>query len=162
MIWLKEFIWNYGPLGPYIVALVALVVFFGGLFAVRINERHRRNAEAVNKAASSFREAFLKEIELLSFSLDETDLLRVNAFVIMSAAKEKQEKAISVFKMILNKRECKRLDQAWEAYCYPEGDPQGSPPFCDYISDLQKDREMEARSLACQKIKNILKLAQPK
>ena len=144
-----------------IVGALSLLIL--GQMIIRGHDRHKRRIENFNKMATNFCDAFSAEISFLGSSIEEVDLIRVNAYEVLTSAIPKHEGAISVYKTILTERECVRLEKAWQDYLYPDGDPDSSPcPLVDYISDCQKRLEIEARHLALQKIRNILKVGHHK
>ncbi|WP_092345894.1 hypothetical protein [Desulfuromusa kysingii] len=119
--------------------------------------------ETLNTSAATFRNAFADEIAFLGETINEETIFKTNTFDVLTASREKHERAISVFKSTLGNGESSCLEKAWCKYQYPNGEPESAPcPFVDYISDGNKELEIKARKAALQNIANILKLAATK
>jgi hypothetical protein len=107
-------------LSPYDLAIIAggfgivgtlIGAFLTYRLAVQLSSR-----QAFNKAASTFRSAFTKEIRLIEESTVETDFIEMfnNAYI-------RHYNAVISFMPYLSESKRAEIKKAWENHCYPKG-----------------------------------------
>lgn len=75
--------------------------------------------------------------------------------------------AFEIFRSRLDNESRRKIDKAWDEYCHPDGIPEDeSEKRCftldGYFRIIEASGEQKAKSIALEKINNILKFAETK
>ena len=113
-----------------------------------------------NKAAVVFRSAFVEQIQFLDhfYAVDRAgrDIPDV-----LAAAADKHEDALFIFKDgFFSKKQRGEIEEAWKIYT-GENKTMGKYTFSQYAT-INKLKEEDMRKLALERIKRLLKFAEPK
>jgi hypothetical protein len=136
---------------------------FGAWLAHFFSERRRRKEE-FNKAAATFRAAFLPVLIFLKHdanigNIGSTDDLST---VLQFGYIHRHLKALEVFKNHLSAQERADIDKVWKQYCYNKDNPE-ILFFEQYFTGIGSKSEKEAKkTLALERIADIIKFAKHK
>jgi hypothetical protein len=158
-------------ISPYELAFIAggftiVGALVGGWIGYRSTLSIYRISE-FNKAATSFRNAFIPEITFLKHNAvipdNERHYADLNEFL-EAGYIDRHLKAFEIFKNHLSSKERQEIDKAWREYCY-HPDNQYILFFEQYswrVANKGIGYEKQLQSLALNRIEKILEFAQPK
>lgn len=152
-------------LGSFSLGAIAggIVIGIANHFLSKSRNREDRTIAEFNKAATTFRDAFLPETTFLRYnanigdlgsSSDLDELLRFGYI-------QRHLKAMETFRDYLSPKERVNIDKAWQEYCYHPNN-QNMLFFEQYswkAINKGHDYEQQLKTLALNRIKEILKFA---
>lgn len=158
-------------LNPYEIALIAggftiIGVLLGAWVGYRNAIRIQRIVE-FNKAATDFRNAFLRELIFLRHNASipggERSYTTLDEFL-QAGYIHRHLRALEVFKDYLSARERSGIDKAWQEYCYHPDNPSilYFEQYSWMVANKGKDYEKQLKNIAVDRIEKILEFAKPK
>ncbi len=140
--------------GIFTIIGVTLGAFITYFFSIKISKR-----QEFNKAASSFRKAFTKEIRLLSSPYTEGNEIAID---IIRKAIVRHENAAILFRDYLGSKNIPCFNKAWSKYSEPNKYKVPSEAFIEYDSLGNKEKEDNIRMCIIHRINELLKFAKVK
>jgi hypothetical protein len=146
-------------------AFPLITLLLGFLIGHRLSIGRDKRQE-FNKAATIFREAFLPEITYLRHNANIGNLgssTNLNELLFYGYV-HRHLKALEIFKPNLSRKDRVGIDKAWKEYCCHPDNPK-IPFFEKYswmVANKGKDYENELKTMALNRIENILKFAKTK
>jgi len=147
--------------------IFSIVCALGGFLAGHRLALGRERINEFNKAAATFRDAFVEEIRLLSKDRGRrpswgSSENNKTAYDIVESVISKHESAYISFRHYISRSKRKGFDLAWYQYAEPNKDTVPSKPFIEYDSLGEPQKEKELKKMVLHRIEILLNYAKPK